>query len=157
MQKDYNHLTLEEREMIGLYKAQGLNPAQIGKKMGRHRSTITRELKRKTAVKFKDFYSVRLSHENVKAQWKEAHKKERIADPEIREYVIHCLIDKRWSPEQISGRMKIELGKSVSHETIYMFIYKEKPELTPYLTRKQPGRKKRKYVRKTKKTNIPNR
>ena len=32
------------------------------------------------------------------------------------------LLRKKWSPEQVSGRLKQEGKKSVSHETIYRFL-----------------------------------
>jgi transposase, IS30 family len=42
----YVHLTTEERyQIFGLLKA-GLNPPAIARQLGRHRSTINRELKR---------------------------------------------------------------------------------------------------------------
>lgn len=151
----YKHLDLEERVKISVYLMEGYNPSQIARKLGRDRSTINREIKR--GITFKGDYFAQSSHEKAKKRWKENHKAERIPDKKIREYIITCLVDKRWSPEEISARMKLELGKSVSYETIYMWIYCEKSELTKYLTRKHSGRKKRNYLRKSKKTHIPNR
>ena len=57
----------------------------------------------------------------------------------------------------IAGRIEQDIAKKVSHETIYMWIYRERPDLTQYLPRKQAGRKKRNYVNKSRKTHIPNR
>jgi len=42
------------------------------------------------------------------------------------EFVIHYL-KQRWSPEQVSGRIKISHNIKISHERIYQFIYKDKP------------------------------
>lgn len=74
-----------------------------------------------------------------------------------------CVIDKLrngWSPEQISGRLKLERGcQIISHESIYRFIYDPKnkdKKLWEYLTRKQRKRYK-KYGRKVQRTRIPNR
>lgn len=39
----------------------------------------------------------------------------------MKEYIYNKLTEK-WSPEQIAGRMKIDLGKSISHETIYKYV-----------------------------------
>jgi len=47
--------------------------------------------------------------------------------------------------------------QKVSHETIYMWIYRERHDLTQYLPRKQAGRKKRNCVNKSRKIHIPNR
>lgn len=39
-----------------------------------------------------------------------------------------------WSPEQIAGRLKCITKKTIiSHETIYTFIYKKRPDLIKYL------------------------
>jgi IS30 family transposase len=95
-------------------------------------------------------------HQNVHINWKESHKRKRMDDLEIQEYVIEKLL-LGWTPEQISGRIFQDIGKKVSHETIYMWIYRERPDLTEYLPRKQAGRKKRNYVKKSRKVHIPNR
>ena len=44
----YNHITLKEREKIFFLKATGLKGYQIAKKLGRHKTTIYRELRRNT-------------------------------------------------------------------------------------------------------------
>ena len=62
-------------------------------------------------------------------------------------YVRHKLIDERWSPEQIAGRLKIQYQVSISPNTIYSYIYRgeNKRELTLYLRhrgsryRRRPG------------------
>jgi IS30 family transposase len=43
-----SHLTLAERQVLYRLKQQGKNKAEIAKLMGRHRSTIGREMKRNT-------------------------------------------------------------------------------------------------------------
>jgi IS30 family transposase len=40
--------------------------------------------------------------------------------------LITPLIQENWSPEQISGRLKQQGKKSVSHETIYLFLLSDK-------------------------------
>jgi transposase, IS30 family len=68
-----------------------------------------------------------------------------------------------WSPEQISGRLRLMKPNNpywhIHHETIYRYIYatenKEK-NLFEYLPRKQKKRK-RKYGRKTHRSRIPDR
>lgn len=42
----YSHLTIQERIKIETYLELGLKPCQIAKKLGVHRSTISREVKR---------------------------------------------------------------------------------------------------------------
>ena len=50
----------------------------------------------------------------------------------IREEVERLLM-KKWSPELISGRLKKEGIGSISAESIYKWIFKEKQYLIPYL------------------------
>jgi len=150
------HITKEERDKISILHAESTPPAEIARILGRHRSAISKELKKKTSVFYRGKYIGSQSNGNVQRKWKETHKRKRMDNLEIQKYVIEKL-KQYWSPEIISGRIDIDLSISVSHETIYMWIYKERPDLTEYLTRKQPGRKPRSKHRKSKKTLIPNR
>lgn len=43
------HLTKEERDKISILHAESTPPTEIGKILGRDRSTITRELKKKSS------------------------------------------------------------------------------------------------------------
>jgi len=70
-------------------------------------------------------------------------------------YVVHCLMEDQYSPEQIEGVLKNDLeprmkGKGISHETIYRFIYEGQGRLMglyQYLRRKHKKRRRR-YGRK---------
>jgi len=42
------------------------------------------------------------------------------------EKYIRAKLKQDWSPEQISGRMKLDIGVSIVHETIYRYIYSNK-------------------------------
>jgi IS30 family transposase len=71
---------------------------------------------------------------------------------------VITLLKEGWSPEQISGRLKLENNRlRVSHETIYKFIYSshgQAQKLYSLLTRHKPKRT-RWYSRKPKKSHIP--
>jgi IS30 family transposase len=41
---------------------------------------------------------------------------------------VEELLKRQWSPEQISERLRLEALPSVSHETIYLYIYRNKDE-----------------------------
>jgi len=76
---------------------------------------------------------------------------DRLKNRLIRQYVTIHLKD-GWSPEQISGRIQLDLKQSISHEAIYQFIYAQvyrdgygylKPEaedLRTYLRRRRKRR-----------------
>ena len=150
------HITKEERDKISVLQSSGMKQAEIAKEIGRSKSAISKELGKSTSVFYRGKYIGSQSHRNVQKSWKESHKRRRMDNPEIQEYVIEK-IKLGWTPEQVAGRMFQDIGKKVSHETIYMWIYRERPDLTEYLPRKQAGRKKRNYVNKSRKVHIPNR
>lgn len=52
--KSYSHLSSIERGKIAAYHEEGKKPAEIARLLGRHRSTITRELTRGTVTQAKD-------------------------------------------------------------------------------------------------------
>jgi len=123
--KKFNHLTKEERDKIAVLKAQDLSTSQIGAELGRDKSTISRELRRNKKSNNGEYLSGK-AEEIAKSRWSSRHKKERLKSPEIREYVEEKL-KLGWSPELISGRLKIDKpGLSISHEAIYQYIYKKK-------------------------------
>lgn len=150
------HLTKEERDKISVLQSSGMKQIEISKEIGRSKAVISKELNKKTSVFYRGKYIGSQSHQNVQKNWVETHKRKRMDDTEIQEYVIEKLKE-GWTPEQIAGRIEQDIAKKVSHETIYMWIYRERPDLTQYLPRKQAGRKKRNYVNKSRKTHIPNR
>lgn len=65
-------------------------------------------------------------------------------DQKLRRYIVRKL-KLFWSPEQIAGRLKARMGAVViCHETIYTWIYNERPDLVKYLRhQKNKYRKKR--------------
>lgn len=69
--------------------------------------------------------------------------------PELREAVIDRL-QEGWSPEQIAGRLKLEgHAMTVSHETIYAYVYSpdgQSQALARYLPERRKKRKPR-YAR----------
>lgn len=151
-----NHLTAKERDKISILHAKGISPAQIAKTIGRHRSTISRELERKTSVFYQDKYIGSQSHGNVQRKWNETHKRKRLNNHKMVEY-IESKLKLGYSPEIISNKIEEDIGMSVSHEAVYQFVYKERNDLTVFLTRRHLGRKPRRKGRKSKRTLIPNR
>lgn len=116
----YKRLSLEEREKIYLLQKEHYSINAIALDLDRHKSTISRELKRGKDDKLG--YLPDKSHDQYLAGL--ARKKELFLNYKLRDYVIKCLTENRWSPEQISGRLKQQKSTiKVSPETIYKFIY----------------------------------
>lgn len=115
-----SQLTLLEREQIAQFRSQGLSKAGIGRRLGRHRSTIGRELTRNS-----DGINYWASSAQQKAQARRQHRPRKLDDAQLNEYVRHGLVQ-RWSPEQIAGRSRRDFRRQprrcVSHSTIYRWL-----------------------------------
>ena len=115
----YSQISIEERCEISRLRASGVSVRQVAAVLDRAPSTVARELKRngsRTSV-----YKPRYAEEQARARRWCGSRLER--DDELRERVLSRLKE-GWSPEQVSGRLALETGRSViSHETIYRFIY----------------------------------
>ena len=94
----YKHLTIEDRSKIEVLYQQSYSANQIAEAIGRHRSTIYRELKRVESAS----YDAQLAqanateHQSLKGR-RPKHTPELIQD-------IQTKLELTWSPEQIVGR-----------------------------------------------------
>ena len=155
--KKYSQLSLTERELISNYKAQGKSVNEIGRLLNRSPSTISRELRRNAPPIHKRYYVGSRAHLRAKERISSCHKRPKLKNEFIRDYVEKKL-NLGWSPEQISGRLRLEHDNhSISHETIYQYIYKEQRELVKLLPRAHKKRQKRGHSKKHRNSHIPNR
>ena len=156
--KHYYHLGNEERFYIWQAQREGKTQQAIANALGRHPSTICRELKRNTYAQC-HFYTYYWAREIVKYRKRYAHQqKSRKLTDELAAIITH-LLRQYLSPEQVSGYLKKHLNISLSHETIYRFIYQDatrNAHLKPFL--RQGGRHRRKrYGSGARASCIPNR
>ena len=143
--KSNNHLQLEEREKITVLQGRGLSIRSIAKELGRHPSTICREMKRKDAVYYQGIYIGSQTHKRVQKTWKETHKR---INKFLNQRNMHDFIEKYlkygYSPAIISHLIQERFNEKVSHETLYIYIYSPKRKLFRYLLRRKIGRLHRK-------------
>ena len=150
----YRHLSLEERVKIDLLQRQGYTQTDIAKELGRDSSTIHRETTRNQC-----HWRCCYKPTSAQSQYRKRIQKPqgRIRDKQTREYVINKMRT-RWSPERISCRIGVDLpGKSVSIETIYLFLYEAAPELKHLLARHHMKRHLRGQRKTHRKTHVKNR
>ena len=112
----YSHLTITDRITIETYLELGLKPCQIASKLGVHKFTISRELKR-----CQNGYSAALAQEQYDHKAKQKGRKSRLT-PELKKEIENCL-KSSWSPEQIYGHYQLEQKPMVAFKTIYNWLY----------------------------------
>jgi IS30 family transposase len=118
----YTQLTEKERDMLAVWRGQGLGIREMGRQLGRSAATVSRELRRNghTQAGYVAIHAQRLA----KARFGPARVRYPLKDPATYAYVL-AKLQSGWSPEQIAGRLAREHGNvPVIHpETIYRFIY----------------------------------
>ena len=156
MKKPYKQLTADERDEIAIFMARGFNLSNIARMLGRDRSTISREIRRNGAAKYKR-YTPHAAEARSKLRKSAANTHPRLKNLFIRDYV-HQKIKDGWTPEIIAGTLKKEHPEnSISHESIYQYIYADALELKKYLPRHYRVRRKRKAKKTGSVENIPGR
>lgn len=164
VKKHKGHLTIIEREKLGILQGEGWSIRKIASTLGRSASTISRELRRPEAIFYHGKYIAYHTHTRAKAKWLNTHNRPKLNNPQARKYVIMCL-KIGLSPELIAGRLRTKYHFKIYHETIYKFIYStnNKLHLTQYLCRRKLGRIPRDIRKHNKRSytgtgkNIPNR
>jgi IS30 family transposase len=149
----YTQLTQEERYHISVLCKERFPKAEIARRLKRHPSTITRELRRNKGLRG---YRARQAHQKALYRRSTAKKATKFTHKTIR-LVIERLKDK-WSPEQISGWLQ-RIQIYISHERIYQFLLENKREggsLYKHLRRSHRKRKKR-YGSPERRGQIPDR
>lgn len=160
MEKNYKQLRLEDRDKITEMMAEGRNITEIAEVLGRHKSTISREVLRNSSPEYRLYLSHR-AHDRAVKRKQEANSHPRLKTEEIVCYV-HCKLKMGWSPEQIAGRISMDYANlRISHEAIYQYIYdketEDREELIKLLRRGHRKRRIKGVHRKERRTKIPNR
>lgn len=119
----YEHLNIYERKIIKKMLIAGKSMREIGRELDRSPSTIKNEIDRN-----KEEYWYHPQKAQEKADQRRSNSKERLIDKNetLKEHII-LKLKQGWSPDAISGRLKIEykkdLSMQISHESIYLWIY----------------------------------
>jgi transposase, IS30 family len=121
--KNYTQLSQEERYTIAYLSGRHYKVAQIARELGRHRSTIGREIQRN-----KRAYDGGYRAEQAQSYYQGRRRRSRYGFHHTRTQMqpVFYLIKKKWSPEQISFILKKSGVLSISHETIYKHILYDK-------------------------------
>jgi IS30 family transposase len=121
----------------------------IADELGRSKGTISREISRGCVYESGVIvYSPAAAHYKASERARVSHKKPLILEQNGMLKLVIQKLRKRWSPRKISTWLKRNKNMSVSHETIYQYIYVQakgdlKKELITLLRQHKPKRQKR--------------
>ncbi len=116
----YTQLTREERYQISALKSADHTPAEISTILGRHKATISRELRRNKGLRG---YRPKQAQELALGRRKNKPKARLCSSHWDR---VKELLKEDWSPEQISHWLRREENIKISHEWIYRFVLQDK-------------------------------
>ena len=118
----YRQITAEERYTLGALHAQGFTQTAIAKHLERHRSSISRELKRNCA-RWDNAYRPSKAIERTNGRRSRSRRNSRFSAAELKQ--VEKLLKEKLSPEQISGYLKALGSLRISHETIYKHVWRD--------------------------------
>lgn len=138
----YTQITTEERYIIAHLKREGSSKTQIAREVGRHRSTISREVRRNS----NSLGVYRSSKANEKANGRRSRTRKKPQFSKDEYSIVEELLMKKWSPEQISNYLGLQGRLFISYETIYRHLWRDKRlggELYKHLRHAMKRRRKR--------------
>lgn len=162
LMKSYKHLTIFEREFLAGELLLRRKLTDIAKIMGRDKSTLSREISRCRLGRYG--YRALTAQGLLEQRTHIAKRPKKILSNPLLEIEIHKYLRRRWSPEQIANRLKMEYPNEpdmqISHEAIYTYLYvlprgELRKELLSYLRTDRRKRQKRGQAH-SKRGQIPN-
>src|SRR5579864_7430144 len=144
----YQHLNQEERDQLAVFRSQGMKLREIGQRLGRSFSSLSRELRRNQSA---SGYYPHTAQKKATHRASLGHRSARLKNPALR-LAVEAGIRRGWSPELISGRLKRTRPDlpSISVESIYQWLYQERKTLVRYLACRHWHRHQYRYRRRRK-------
>jgi IS30 family transposase len=118
----YRQITSEERYAIAALRRQGLSLRAIARDLGRAPSTICREVARNR--RSDGGYRAFTACEHTRARRRRSRRNSHFRKEEWQ--LVEELIALDWSPEQVAGWLRLHELLRISHETIYLRIWRDK-------------------------------
>ena len=122
MTRSYKQLDILERQRIYFLRKQGFSLRKIAEDLSRSPSTISREVKRNSGGR-----GYRFAQAQRKARQRGTAASS--VPPKMTErmwFIVESKLGLQWSPDQISGRLKLSAVVSVSAEWIYRHVWEDK-------------------------------
>jgi transposase, IS30 family len=143
----YHHFTTEERYVISHMSIAGFSLREIGRRIGRHHTSISREIRRNRPTYADDaVYWYDAAESYAKERRHKARHRRRQHDRLVAYVTSKLRFD--WPPEAIAGRLIADYPDDetmrISHESIYHWIYvdsRNKGSLHHHLRRRHKYRR----------------
>ena len=117
-------LSFEERERISRGIAAGESDSEIARVLGRHRSTVGREIRAGCGQR-RGYRALAAERKSRERAWRPKPTKLSLSPRLLAE--VEAGLERCWSPQQISARLKLEHPDDremrISHETIYQSLF----------------------------------
>lgn len=138
----YHQITPAERYTLGVLRKQGFSNAKIAQFLGRHRSTIGRELRRNCR---KDGgYRPLVAQQKTNGRRRRSRRNSQFGSAEWE--LIETLLRDKFSPEQVSGWLELLDLLEISHQTIYRRVEQDRKRGgTLWRHLRQPVRYRKRY------------
>ncbi len=104
---NYRQITYAERYTLGLLRRQGLSPAAIACVLGRHRSTIIREVRR-NRTRHDGGYRPQLADWYARGRRSRSRRNRQFGPADWNR--VQALLREDWSPEQVAGWLRDDIG-----------------------------------------------
>jgi IS30 family transposase len=126
--------------MLAALRRQGLNQSEIARSLGRHRSTVCRELRRNSTTA-DGRYRASTAQERTNGRRSRSRRNSRFSAEDFA--LVDGLLCRQWSPEQVTGHLRRTGQLSISHEAIYRHVWRDKREGGALYTHLRGARKRR--------------
>lgn len=118
----YRQITSGERYAIAALRKRGLSARAIAGELGRAHTTISRELRRNLSSQ--GYYTPFKANQQTRGRRTRSRRNARITHETW--VVVERYLRLDWSPEQVAGFLRVEGILSISHESIYVHVWRDK-------------------------------
>jgi len=138
----YRQITSSERYAIAALRRHGLSLSAIARELGRSASTIAREVRRNRCNDLG--YRASKADSRTRTRRSRSRRNERFSKRDWA--VVERCLRRKWSPEQVAGRLRDDGVLFISYETIYLYVWRDKEaggDLWRYMRQATKRRRKR--------------
>ena len=121
----YEHVSRDERYAIVGMRARGHSKREIARCLGRSPSTICRELAR-NSCECDGYYRPEKAHARALAKRSKSRRNSQYSQQEWA--AVEALLQQKWSPKQVIGARHLQRRRTMSYETIYRRVRRDRAQ-----------------------------